>query len=178
MTTMGDDVVLVDAVGGQVARVPRAALVAQGGVTDAIVWRGRVFRPHVDEAWHEAATVVVQTPYACPVCRVERTDYEGEPGRYLPECPSCGTVKPPLPVGLADEQGRWVAVPRDLVAALRSEIRASSGHWAQGFDGLDRSIVKHDRRGPGGTCVSCSLLELMDAYLHPGRDELVVPDGA
>lgn len=182
--TMTDDVALVDPDGTEMVRVAGAALAAQGSATEAIVWQGRVFEPDGPwstaagrPVWSQVSTVVFETPYACPVCRVERTDYEGEPGRYLPQCPSCGSQKPPLPVGLADEVGRWVPVPRDLLAAMRGEIRASTGHWAHGFDQLNQQIVQHDRRGVGGACVTCSLLELLDAYLHPGRGDLVVPDG-
>lgn len=38
-----------------------------------------------------------QTPATaiCPVCNVERADYEGEPDKYLDKCPNCGTTKSP-----------------------------------------------------------------------------------
>ncbi len=31
----------------------------------------------------------------CPKCNVERTDFEGHPDLYLPECPNCGSTEPP-----------------------------------------------------------------------------------
>lgn len=31
----------------------------------------------------------------CPDCGVERTDYEGPNGAYLPTCPNCGSRCPP-----------------------------------------------------------------------------------
>jgi NTP pyrophosphatase (non-canonical NTP hydrolase) len=32
----------------------------------------------------------------CPVCYIERADYEGEPGKYLPRCPNCSTTVAPV----------------------------------------------------------------------------------
>lgn len=180
-----ETVALVDHLGETVGSVPLAALAAQAEPTPVIVWRGRAFLradavsgvvpPGTREvagvdlsAWQEVATLVAETPFGCAVCGVERTDYEGEPGRYLPDCPSCGSGKAPLPLGLARERGKQVVVPRDLMVACRSEIRAWSGHWADGFTGAGESIVQHDRRGVGGTCVTCSLLELLDGFLYQG----------
>lgn len=53
--------------------------------------------------------------------------------------------------------------------AARSEIRAATGHWAQGFTALGESITRHDRRMADGSCCTCALLALLDEYLHPGR---------
>jgi hypothetical protein len=173
---MTDVVELVDELGDQVATVPRVVLTAQGGATGAVVWRGRVFLDPdpspgvVPPRLSETATVVVEMPFGCPVCGVERTDYEGEPGRYLPTCPGCGTGDAPLPLGLAREASRQVMVPRDLLTACRSEIRAATGHWARGFTGQGETIVQHDKRGPGGACVCCALLELLDGFLYQARD--------
>lgn len=165
------DVALIDQLGDEVARVAGPWLGAQAEPTGVVVFQGRVFRHdgQVDDPqrWHEVSTIVSDTPFGCPTCGVERTDYEGEPGRYLPECPSCGSQLRPLPVGLAQSAARQVMVSRDLLAACRSEIRAASGHWAQGFDRRGASIVKHDARGPGATCTTCSILELLDGVLHP-----------
>lgn len=75
-----------------------------------------------------------------------------------------------------------VAVPRDLLLAVRGELRAWTGHWAQGFTAAGEPLVKHDQRMPGGECLSCSLLGLLDQALHPaaatpepGRVTEVVP---
>lgn len=67
-------------------------------------------------------------------------------------------------------------VPRVLLVALRSEIRSWSGHWAQGFTSAGQSLVKHDKRMADGSCCTCELLEVLDAYLHPRmpRPELTV----
>lgn len=32
----------------------------------------------------------------CPNCKAERTDYEGEPDKYLARCPSCGSEASPV----------------------------------------------------------------------------------
>lgn len=45
----------------------------------------------------------------CPKCKVERTDYEGEPDKYLPECPNCGSDLSPqinLPVSVLAKPNR------------------------------------------------------------------------
>lgn len=57
---------------------------------------------------------------------------------------------------------------RDLLLAVRSEIRGSTAHWAQGFTSGGESLVRHDRRMGDGSCCTCALLELLDAALHPG----------
>lgn len=31
----------------------------------------------------------------CPVCKVERADYEGPNGAWLPKCPNCGSERDP-----------------------------------------------------------------------------------
>lgn len=175
------DVALVNRLGDEVARVAGPWLAAQPEPTGAVIWRGRVFRhdgqDEVPQRWHEVATIVTETPFGCPACGVERADYEGEPGRYLPGCPSCGSPLAPWPLGLVLAQARQVLVSRDLLTVCRAEIRAGSGHWAQGFDQTGASIVKHDTRGPGGTCTTCSILELLDAVLHPAAAQEVVGDG-
>lgn len=184
----GLPVVMVDHAGEMVSTAPPQWLAAQAEPTPVIVWRGRVFLradavtgvapPGTREvmgvaldAWQEVATLVVQTPFGCPVCGVERTDYEGEPGRYLPDCPSCGSSSAPQPVGLARQAAKQVLMPRDLAVALRSELRATTGHWAEGFTHQGEPIAKHDTRGVGGTCVTCSLLELLDRVLYQGRGD-------
>lgn len=168
------DVALIDPMGDEVARVAGPWLGAQAEPTGAVVYRGRVYRhdgqAEVPQRWHEVPTIVVETPFGCPTCGIERSDYEGEPGRYLPECPGCESQLCPLPLGLAQSTARQVMVSRDLLMVCRSEIRAASGHWAQGFDGTGASIAKHDRRGPGGTCTTCSILELLDGVLHPAQE--------
>jgi hypothetical protein len=32
----------------------------------------------------------------CPECLVERADYEGPSGKWLPRCPNCGSLKDPV----------------------------------------------------------------------------------
>jgi hypothetical protein len=180
--------VLVDAEGRQVGAVPPAALlpgesgdrldrIVGPGQLETVVWRGRVFQwdevvPPRDRpaVWREVRTVSVETPMACPGCGVERTDYEGEPGGFLSGCPNCASDAHPVPVGLADVPGEGVWVPRDLLTVVRSEIRAETGHWAEGFTAAGAPIARHDIRGPGGSCVVCQLLQLLDAYLYPGRE--------
>jgi hypothetical protein len=61
-----------------------------------------------------------------------------------------------------------VEVPRDLLVAVRGELRAWSGHWAEGFTANGQPLVQHDQRMDDGSCLSCSLLELLDGALHPG----------
>lgn len=53
----------------------------------------------------------------CPVCEVERADYEG-PGMHLPTCPNCGTHEDPVrvtpPAGWpVEERGGHAVVPVD-----------------------------------------------------------------
>lgn len=36
--------------------------------------------------------------YCCPVCYVERADYEGPNGVWLPTCPNCGVGDDPVPI--------------------------------------------------------------------------------
>lgn len=62
---------------------------------------------------------------------------------------------------------RTVTVPRDLLVALRAEVRGSGAHWAQGFTAAGESLVQHDRRLPDGGCLTCALLEVVGFYLHP-----------
>lgn len=65
----------------------------------------------------------------CPACKIERTDYEGPDGAWLPECPNCGSktdpkIVPTSPVQspsdtavqVALEQVAWIA--REVVARL------------------------------------------------------------
>lgn len=71
-----------------------------------------------------------------------------------------------------------VSVPRDLLLACRGEIRAWSGHWADGFTALGESLVQHDRRMSDGSCLSCSLLEILDHALHGDGDPPPPPAAA
>lgn len=42
--------------------------------------------------------------YACPTCRIERTDYVG-PDEHLSECPNCGSTATPVPNQLVGYSG-------------------------------------------------------------------------
>lgn len=42
--------------------------------------------------------------YACPTCRIERTDYVG-PDKHLSECPNCGSTATPVPNQLVGYSG-------------------------------------------------------------------------
>lgn len=64
-----------------------------------------------------------------------------------------------------------MVVSRDLLLAVRSEIRAASAHWAQGFTSGGESLVRHDTRMPDGACCTCVLLGELDAVLHPGSGQ-------
>lgn len=67
-------------------------------------------------------------------------------------------------------------VPRDLLVAVRGELRAWTGHWAEGFTAGGESIVRHDARMPGGECLSCTLLALLDEALHPAAKRPPEPE--
>lgn len=43
---------------------------------------------------YRSITVKV-SEYICPLCRIERTDYEG-PHAYLATCPNCGSASAPV----------------------------------------------------------------------------------
>lgn len=109
---MTRSVVLRDFLGGEVARLRGDRFAGISGGAEAIVYRGRVFRlpsPEPDDGdvvMVETSTVVLETPFVCPWCAVERADYEGEPGRYLPTCPNCGSGERPIPCGLSFNSGR------------------------------------------------------------------------
>lgn len=178
--------VLVDVNGAEVATVPAAAFTAVQPWTD-VVWRGRVFRhtgriSRGDGAlvmrFSEVATLVLETPYVCPACGVERADFEGMPSGFLDGCPNCAADRTPVPLGLEDQQARVTTVPRELLAAMRGELRSATGHWAAGFTGLGESITKHDKRMDDGSCATCALLSLLDGYLYQAaQPEAVVGDG-
>lgn len=68
-----------------------------------------------------------------------------------------------------------VAVPRELLVVLRAEVRRSGGHCVQGFTAAGDSLVQHDRRMPGGGCLTCAVLAVTDYYLHPPVVEAVAP---
>jgi rubredoxin len=172
--------VLVDVAGTVVGRVPATAFTAAVPWTD-VVWRGRVFR-HTGRAEHggervhrfsEQHALVLETPYVCPACGVERTDFEGLPGGHLILCPDCGAERTPVPLGLEDEQARVTTVPRELLAAVRGELRSATGHWAAGFTALGEQITKHDRRMDDGSCATCALLGLLDSYLYQAAEPAV-----
>ena len=63
-------------------------------------------------------------------------------------------------------------MPRELLVAVRGELRALTGHWAQGFTAGGEPLVTHDRRMPDGGCLPCHLLAVLDAALHPGHPSL------
>ncbi len=64
----------------------------------------------------------------------------------------------------------WALLPRELVVAMRAEIRALTGHWAQGFTSGGMDLTRHDNRMPDGTCLPCSLLAELDAVLYADAD--------
>jgi NMD protein affecting ribosome stability and mRNA decay len=54
----------------------------------------------------------------CPDCAVERADYEGPDGAWLPICPNCGSQADPAPV--TDEVRRLWALAEALREAWLS----------------------------------------------------------
>lgn len=56
-------------------------------------------------------------------------------------------------------------MPRDLLLVLRGEVRGWSGHFLDGFTSDGASLVEHDRRMADGSCLTCAVVDLVDAYL-------------
>lgn len=58
---------------------------------------GRAGHPsdHPLSRWHAVAPL--HPVFVCPSCTAERADYEGQPGKYLPTCPNCGSSLDPVP---------------------------------------------------------------------------------
>jgi NMD protein affecting ribosome stability and mRNA decay len=79
----------------------------------------------------------------CPDCAVERADYEGPDGAWLPICPNCGSQADPAPV--TDEVRRLWA----LAEALREA-------WLSAGRGADRlGAVRPCRRAAAGAGCRC-----------------------
>jgi len=57
----------------------------------------------------------------CPDCKVERTDYEGEPSKYLEKCPNCGSKSDPVDGAASSEPPSW-ACKRGVATSMTGWI--------------------------------------------------------
>ena len=79
-------------------------------------WKWRCDRCHANRPAHEAEdlekgdspelkpSTELPAEHICPACRVGRDDYEGEPNKYLPTCPNCGSASPPVEIGAEERE--------------------------------------------------------------------------
>jgi hypothetical protein len=82
---------------------------------------------------------VTNTLMVCPGCFVERADYEGPNGAWLPKCPNCGSASDPVA-----ESSIWTRV--DQAPPPHSEIVMTKIHDERG----ERNHAKLYRGGSSG----------------------------
>lgn len=71
---------------------------------------------------------MVESSAQCPDCKVERADYEGPDGAWLPKCPNCQSSADPVLVVVEDDPG-------ELVHSLVDELRECLAELSLSGDG-------------------------------------------